>query len=295
MTTDQNPQNYASGDDEIDLIALLQTLWAAKFTIVGITSLFAVLGVAYALLATPWYQAEVTLAPKQQDATAGLTSQLGGLASLAGFGGVGDDLSIEAIATLQSRELARSFIEDHELLTRIFADRWNAETGTWEDEDPLEQPDVRDAVEFFQKKMLTVSQDRKTLLISLALRWTDPQEAAAWAEELVRRVNTQMRERAAQEAETNLHYLNKELASTNVVNLQQSISRLIENEMQKLMIARNSEDYAVRTIDAAQVPRRPAHPRKLIVVLASTMAGGVFSLLWLAALHVYRSTKTGSP
>lgn len=278
-------------DDEIDLFELVRTLWAYKLTIIGFTVLFAAAGTAYALLATPWYKADVILAPTEKDLRSGLTAQLGGLAAIAGIGGRGDDKSIEAIATLTSRELASDFIEDHGLIQRIFAEGWDAQAGRWKAEDPKRWPDVRDAILFYQKKMVSVTQDRKTQLITLTVRWTEPEEASAWATELVARVNEQMRARAEREAETNLAYLNKELATTNVVNLQQAISRLIETEMQKLMLARNSDDYAVRTIDAAQVPKRPESPKKAIVVILATLAGGFLSLVWIGGLHLFRRFK----
>lgn len=275
-------------DDEIDLFELVRTLWESKLTILCFTVLFAAAGTAYALLATPWYKADVVLAPVEKDLRSSLTAQLGGLAAIAGIGGAGDNKSIEAIATLTSRELASDFIEDHGLIQRIFESRWDAKAGRWKADDPDHWPDVRDAILFYQTKMVTVTQDRKTQLITLTLRWTDPDEASKWASELVARVNEQMRARAEREAETNLAYLNKELATTNVVNLQQAISRLIETEMQKLMLARNSDDYAVRTIDAAQVPKRPESPKKALVVVLATLAGGFLSLVWLGALHLVR-------
>jgi uncharacterized protein involved in exopolysaccharide biosynthesis len=275
-------------DDEIDLFELVRTLWESKLTILCFTVVFAAAGTAYALFATPWYKADVVLAPTEKDLRSGLTAELGGLAAIAGIGGAGDDKSIEAIATLTSRELASDFIEDHGLIQRIFESSWDAEAGRWKAEDPDRWPDVRDAILFYQKKMVTVTQDRKTQLITLTLRWTDPDEASKWATELVARVNEQMRARAEREAETNLAYLNKELATTTVVNLQQAISRLIETEMQKLMLARNSDDYAVRTIDAAQVPKRPESPKKALIVVLATLAGGFLSLVWLGALHLFR-------
>lgn len=49
------------GSDEIDLMRLVALLWDRKWWISGITSLGMLLGVAYALLATPVYQADALL------------------------------------------------------------------------------------------------------------------------------------------------------------------------------------------------------------------------------------------
>jgi tyrosine-protein kinase Etk/Wzc len=48
-------------DDEIDLLALLGTLWDGRWLIIGVTLAFAVFGVAYALLKTPIYQANALI------------------------------------------------------------------------------------------------------------------------------------------------------------------------------------------------------------------------------------------
>ena len=44
-------------DDEIDLLALFATLWDQKWLIAAITAVFMVIGIAYALLASPVYRA----------------------------------------------------------------------------------------------------------------------------------------------------------------------------------------------------------------------------------------------
>jgi LPS O-antigen subunit length determinant protein (WzzB/FepE family) len=62
MNEPQNslPQAY---DDEIDLWALWDTVWSGRWLIIAITSLFAVGGIAYALMAQEWWRADVVLAP----------------------------------------------------------------------------------------------------------------------------------------------------------------------------------------------------------------------------------------
>ena len=91
---------YAA-DDELRLAELWSIVWAGKWWIVGITFVFAVASVAYALLATEWYRAEVLLAPAERNDVSQLQGQLGGLAALAGVSIGGSD-SVEAVATLRA-------------------------------------------------------------------------------------------------------------------------------------------------------------------------------------------------
>ena len=88
MTQGPETQNYP--DDEIDLRELFATLWRGKWIIIGVTFIFAVAGVSYALYKPNIYQASALLAPTEGDGASGLGGQLGGLASLAGVN-IGQD------------------------------------------------------------------------------------------------------------------------------------------------------------------------------------------------------------
>src|SRR5690606_2767647 len=110
-------------------------------------------------------------------------------------------------------------------------------------------------IRYFDDNVRSISEDDETGLVTLTVEWIDPEIAAEWANILVERLNERMRRRALLEAESNVGYLQEELAKTGVVTLQQSISRLLESELQKLMLARGNEEFAFRVIDRAQVPK----------------------------------------
>jgi len=274
-------------EDEMTLHDLWTILWSGKWIIVVVTSLFAIGSVTYALLAEEWYRAEVLLAPVEENSTLSL-GQFGGLASLAGvkMGGGG---SVEAVATLRSREFARDFIDDFSLLTVLFADDWNAETGQWLIDDPKDWPDVRDAVRYFHESVLGVSENFDTGLVTIGIEWKSPTLAAEWANVLARRLNVRLRERALQEAESNVAYLQEELARTGVVTTQQTISRLLESELQKLMLARGNEEFAFRVIDAAEIPKKRVRPKRALIAVLGTIVGGMLSVFWVLLSSMARS------
>ena len=60
----QSPvENSHYAGDEIDLFELAQLIWQEKLTVIFVTVLVTALAVAYALLAKPVYETEVTLLP----------------------------------------------------------------------------------------------------------------------------------------------------------------------------------------------------------------------------------------
>ena len=70
-------------DDEIDLIALLKTVFLARRFVLRITTLFAIIGVVVALVSPVSYTATSTFMPQLSEGRS--SSSLGGLASLAGI------------------------------------------------------------------------------------------------------------------------------------------------------------------------------------------------------------------
>jgi uncharacterized protein involved in exopolysaccharide biosynthesis len=276
-----------TANDEINLRELWDGLWRGKWIIIAVTTVFAVGSVAYALLATEWFRAEVLLAPAEEKTTTALAGQLSGLAALAGVS-VGGGGSAEAIATLKSREFARAFIEDFDLLPLFFDDKWDAANGAWLGDDPEDWPDIRDAVKYFHDNVLSVSEARDTGLVTLAVEWTDPDISADWASELVTRLNERLRQRALKEAETNVAFLQTELGQTSVVTLQQTVGRLLESELQKLMLARGNEEFAFRVIDAAAPPKERARPNRALIAVLGTMLGGMLAVLWVFLLNAVR-------
>lgn len=183
-------------DDEIDLWELWDTVWSGRWLIIAITALFAVGGVSYALLAQEWWRAEVVLAPAYKKALPGALSQLGGLASLAGanIGGGGDP---EPLAMLKSNGFAREFITEQNLMPVLLKDVKS------EDGKPL---DIRDALREFDK-VRSVSDDKKTGLVTLGIRWKDADTAANWANLMVQRLNSRPRAQALAESQGNVDFL----------------------------------------------------------------------------------------
>ena len=55
--------------------------------------------------------------------------------------------------------------------------------------------------------------------MTLSIIWRDPDVAADWANSMVAMLNERQRDKALQEAERNVLYLQKEIANSNVISL----------------------------------------------------------------------------
>lgn len=279
--------------DEISLLDLWNILWDGKWLGIAITGVVTIAAVIYALLATEVYRAEMLLAPAEERTAQGISGQLGGLSGLASLAGisVGGGGNAEPLAILQSRVFLREFIEERELMPVLFPDLWDAERESWIVAEGKEAPDVRDGVRLLQEGVLAVSEEAGTGLVDLSVDWTDPEVAADWANELVARLNERMRQRALVDAEQNVTYLQEQLVSSSLVTLQQSIGRLLETELQKLMLARGNAEFAFRVLDPAVAPKKRVRPYRTLIVALAIIAGGMLSLLVIFLRHAVRARK----
>ncbi len=259
-----------------DFTEWMTSVWKERWLVLGFVLGLGLLATAYAFLAAEWYRAEVVLTPAPQKTTPGLAS-IGGAGLLAGLAGLnfGSTSTAESIGVLKSHDFARRFIEEQGLLYVLLSDEWDARAGRWKESNPKRQPDIRDAVMYFDKHVLIVDEDKRTGLVTVAIEWKSAAAAASWANMIVDRLNEQMRSRALAEGEANVAYLQRELSTTTVVPVQQAISRLLESELQKVMVARGAKQFSFRIVDNAEVPKRRSRPKRFVTIVLGILAGGL--------------------
>lgn len=289
-----NQSNLAESDpDEIDIRDLIRTLWDGRWVIIACTVLCSVAAIIYALLLTPIYRSQALVQVREESAGGGLSAlsqQLGGLADIAGISTGGGGNRAVSIAVLQSRALISAYIEEHKLLSRLYSDHWDAGNSTWNVSDPKNIPTLWNAYNLFKKNILRVSEDKKTGLVTVSVEWENPLEAQQWVAGLIARTNRHLQAKAIQEAETNLAYLQSQVEQTSLVPLQQALYTLLESEQKKLMVAKGSEEFALQTIDAADVPERKIKPNRALIAIVGFMLGGMIGTILVMVRKSFSNT-----
>lgn len=279
----------ATEENGVDIVDLWRSVLDGKWLILGVAAVFAVLAIAYSLMATPIYRAESVLSPARDGAAGRAASGLSGLASLAGIDiGMNDDTVQESIAILKSRKFAEEFIRENNLLPVLFAEQWDPETESWMTDSPEEIPDIRDAVNLFVDSVMDVTEDPQTGLVTLGVEWSDAQLVATWAAELVARVNEAIRRRDISESEQKLNYLYGELGKANLVELREAISRVIEEQINAMMLAQGKIEYAFKVIDPPVIPKKRARPQRTLIVVVATLLGGFIGVFVVLARSTFR-------
>lgn len=301
MSESKQAKLSAQYDDEIDLRELLRILWSGKWLISGITLVAAVVAVIVALMLPNIYRAEALLAPSDQEGVgrlSALANQYGGLASLAGInlgGGVTDKTAL-GLEVLKSRKFTSEFIERHDILAPLMAaESWDSTSGVltinsdvydiatkqWirEVSPPRNViPSMQEAYEKFRDSM-SVSQDKKSGFVKIAVEHYSPIVAKQWVDWLIEDINSTIMRQDVDEAEQAIEFLNNQIQSTSLAELQNVFFKLIEEQTKTVMLARVSNEYLLTTLDPAVIPELKSKPKRSLIVLLGTLLGGILGVV----------------
>jgi hypothetical protein len=285
-----------------DLLAELRRAW--RRLLLGAV-LGALLGVAAALVLPSWYRATVVVAPAADIAQgagglSSLASRFGGLASMAGIdlGAASTDREAITLETLRGHTFLVDFVRRRDLLVPLFAGRafdaasrkWDIDPSVYDvaDERWLKpDPDSGDPVPSDFKvhkrfsKRLYVDEDRRSGMIRISLEARSPVVAVEWINWLVADLNDYLRRKDIDEARRTIGFLEQQIRTTQVTEMQAIFYRLIEEQTKTLMLAQVRNEYALKVVDAPLVPDKPAQPNRVLLVALALLAG-----LALAALSV---------
>jgi hypothetical protein len=273
--------------EAVSLAAVLGTVLASWRLIAAAVLISAVGALAVTLFMPTIYRAKIIVAPVTESESIGshglggmLGGEIGGLASMAGIDITGGDArKQEFYATLMSVGFAREFIQSENLMPLLFPDRWDTHTGNWRP--GVHVPTLGAGVRMLAGHFRTITEDRKTSLVTVTFDCTSPELAARLANRSIEMVNDRLRNEAIKNADLSIEYLDKELGKTNVVGVQQGIYQLIQEQIDKSMVANVQREYAYKVIDPAVVPDIKASPLRGLIGSIGAIAGLVLSLSWV--------------
>jgi len=273
--------------EEISLREVAEHLRYRKWSVLCTTILLTAAAAVAAWVMPKTYRATIVVSPVTNtpgsnaggSALSSMVSQFSNLASLAGVGLGTDNHKFESVALLQSETITEDYIRNNNLLPVLYPRLWDAAAGRWKSSEPGDIPTVWKATQRFKRHIVNVTTDARTGLVTLTITWGDAHLAAQWANGLVKMTNDYVRGKAMVESDRNVAYLNGEAAKTDVVGVKQAIYALLQSEISKGMLARGSEEYALKVIDRAVPPEEPYMPQPLTWTLIGVASGLLVSVI----------------
>ncbi|HVQ14195.1 MAG TPA: Wzz/FepE/Etk N-terminal domain-containing protein [Vicinamibacterales bacterium] len=277
---DPSPLEPAENTFELgDIFAAVRRYWLVIF-VIGVVFTGTATVIAFSM--APVYRAESVVTQADDNAVGGLSQMLGGLGGVAAMAGLdlGGKNDIEvSLALLKSKHFLSMFIEENNLLQEFFWRKWDAQAKRWKG-DAADAPTLADGVRMLDMNLLSLTRDRRTGLITVAIEWTDRFKAAQWTNALIKRANEVLRESAINDARQSIDFLHNELEKTNVVELQQAIYHLTETQINRIVMANVRQEFAFKVIDPAMAPdaKYKVRPRRISYMLFGAILGGAVGL-----------------
>ena len=295
--------------EPVNLKNVLEALWSKKWVLFISILIFSISSVFIAINLPNYYRSEAVLFPAESQSGSslgGLGGQLGGIASLAGVELGSDDNTGFAIEVLKSRSFIVDFINKYELKPKLLAvESWDRNTRELifspEDYDeknnqwlrkvsyPLSVvPSDQESFKFFKKELLSIEQDSETKTVKIIILHQRPDIAKFIVDKLVYEINEHIRVSDIEEANKSIEYLQETTAKIKVTELNSVLYNLIQQNIQKRLLAEVRDEYVFKTIDPAVAPEIHYKPIRSLICIVGAFLGFILSSLGVLSYSFWK-------
>jgi len=298
-------------EHEIDLVEVIKKLWRNRKVISIITGMFMIIGIIYALFATPIYKSTLTMYP----ATGG-DAKMGGLMSMAASFGMSvgtakETYNIEDV--VKSRTIAREVV-----LHKWKTSKFDKPVSILE----YSGKEIKDSTHTIYSAILaynswvSIQSNKETGLMKLSVETKDPILSAEIANYLGQAVSKYVQEYQGSEANSNIDHISKRLLSVNKeltdveekikvfqinnrdlsspqiqleygrlqreLQIKQQVYLTLNQQIELAQIEKIKKSPVINILDKAEVPLFKIRPKRSLICIVFTFIGfliGTFVVL----------------
>ena len=279
----------AAGEREsaFDFVGAIALLLGYRKWIATCTVSAGVLGVLYALLASPVYTSGAVLALKERDMGDGASRLFSQFGSLGGGGG-NTGLAKMAIL-LESHDLSVRVVRDNDLLPVLFPKQWDADAKTWKAKYRHNPPGLVEGARLLKSRLSTNVQTRNAVL-NFSVQAPSASQAKRLALMYLEALRYRLRESVMASAEADRRYLEAQLDATADPVLREKIQSMIVLQIEKSMLV-SSQGFEV--LEEPIEPRLRTAPQRRKIVQTALLAGFVLSVLGVYGWRGFKALKQG--
>jgi len=283
-------------DDEIDLLEYITEVLERKYRIMLLSITIASLTFGLTFLIPERFESLVNLALVETDSLGGVAPDNRRAPEMMTLlehdfitNTVYDNFQERIMAKMRSQVFTEYFIKKNNLLPLIFHKHWDVTTKKWLND---YQPNMTMASRIFRKTVCGVEHSKENNLMSVRVSWKDPVTAAKIANQFVLDFNAYMRNKAIQEADKKLLFLEQELQNTKILEMRKSFYRLMEAQLVIKMLAANKDEYALEVLDPAIPAIERASPAKKRISALTFIASVILCVVFIIGRVIFRKMAT---
>lgn len=267
-----------NNNDEIDLKLLFDILKAKKIYIFFSTIIMVFIAFIYVSSLPFIYTSKTTLMPNEQSNSKG--SQLNSISSLVGISIPGNENKSDMVLEIvNSIHFFETLVNKNDLLFMLQAlkgwnkdlnkpivdpKQYNEQLKKWVSKDAYNRggiPSIEVAHKEFLKNF-NAYKDTKTGFVHMSYNHYSAEFAQHLLSLIILEINTILRERDISISQKLISYYEQSALNSNIISLKDALSSLLENEIQKIAIAKSSPEYVLIILSPPTNPEDKSAPSK---------------------------------
>ena len=115
--------------------------------------------------------------------------------------------------------------------------------------------------------------------------------AKQWLDWIILEINDLSRNDDMEQAEKSIKYLKDEIRVTNLTEIKEGISELIQSQVEKIMLAKVTPEYLFKIIDPPYVSEIKSGPSRALICILGFLLGLISGVLFVIIRHLTTSNK----
>ncbi len=284
-------------------------LVASKSIIVRSSLFLAILGIVISLFLNNYYRASSIIVPTRDNYASEDSSQIGAIAQSIGF--AADDATPElkfARSYFASYRFISEFIANEDIIPElIFMRGYNKRKDTFEySENPddyriknlFPEGDINYSSKYFQdavkelKTFVRLSPGRENdPAMYLTVTHRSPSFAYRINARILSFLNQSIIDIDIKDSDAKLEYMKSIIPTYREVEVRTVLSRIIEKELTKKVLANSLSEYSFMILDPPVIPIKKFSPRRTILVISFMLTGLLMSIIYLTFTFTFRTKE----
>lgn len=282
---------------EFGFFEIINILYKFKYSIIFVTSIFAIGSVLYALSLSNIYRSSSMLKINEDSSQSSISSTLSQYANIAGVAGLNipsggnSDKTQFIIETIKSRDFLEHLINIDGVKESLFASKafdkksnkiifdkniFDVNKNIWIRKPPLNkspEPSVQEIYNEVYIKKLNIDLDKQSRFITISFDHISPIFAYEFLNLIIKEFNKVSRNKDLNESKSALNYLENASNTITQTDVKSSINTLIESQLKIQMLANARKDYLISPIDKPFIPEIKHSPNRASICIFFTMLG----------------------
>ena len=290
--------------DKMDPLIVLSILYKKKIQILFFSFVVSFFAIIYSFFMKDIYLSEALIMSSNSSGS----SSLDRYASLASLGGIqlpgspSQSRLKEAVATLNSKEFIINFVNVYDLDKLLFASKswdkkkdriifdesiYDVSTSNWVSNFSgiNGRPSDLELYEAF-KTNFQIYEDLETKFYTLSFRSLSPKISKEVLENVIFKVNENLKNKDIQSAKNSITYLQSQLSKTTSTDLKNIFYGMIADQTKKIMIAQGEEDYIFKVIDPPYLAENRSSPKRRLILFTAFLISFAMSLTFFLILNL---------